>query len=308
MRKSTYIAFSLLLVTMAGCTKKEITQVGDPAAGAQIKVIHVAPGVPALNVIVNGTKISPVLTSTVTDNSIPISIASGVTYLGVFPGNNYASVTAGATDIKIETATPVPALKSAQTLAPATPVGTVNQPTVAGGAYSVFVMGIPGAATNGLTTKIVEDKFPAAVANKAYVRFANMVPNGAAVDLVGTYTPTGGTATAKTITTATTYGNITDFVAVDVNAVNTTGYVFQMKQAGTTTNFGTSLGSTTTPTQLTPGRYYTIMGRGLAADVVTTSGITLKASARPVPPSASPDVKAPEIYFNAPGLTFYTNK
>ena len=308
MRKSTYIAFGLLLASMAGCTKKEITQVGDAATAAQIKLIHVAPGVPAVNVSVNDVKISPVLTSSVTDNTIPISIASGVAYTSVFPGNNYASVASGSTTISVSTATPTPLLKSAQTVAPGVVVGNITQPTTDGAAYSVFVMGIPGGATNTLTTKIVEDKFPAVVAGKAFVRFANMVPNGQPVDLIGTYTPTGGTATPKTIATTTAYSNVTDFVAVDVNAINTTGYIFQMKLAGTATNFGGALGTATTPIQLTPGRYYTVVGRGLAADVVLGNGITLKATARPVPPSTSPDVKAPEIYFNAPGLTFYTNK
>lgn len=305
MKKTIYIAFGLLLATVAGCKKNSINQLSDTAKGAQIKFVHVAPGVPALNGLVNNTKISLTQSVSVTDAGIPISIATGYTYLGVFPSANYSAVASGNSNITVQTATPVPLLKSPQTVAPATTVGNITQATVDGGAYSVFTYGLPGSTTTPLTTRVVEDKFPANDKTKAFVRFANMVPNGGAYDLTGTYTPTGGTATTKTITTGTAYSNLTDFVAVDVNTVSTTGYIFQMKTAGTTVNFGTALGTTTTPTQLTPGRYYTIIGRGLAVDyTVPGTSILLKASARPTVPAST----LPEIYFNAPGLTLYTNK
>ncbi|MBD1392900.1 DUF4397 domain-containing protein [Mucilaginibacter glaciei] len=305
MKKTIYIAFGLLLATVAGCKKNSINQISDMVSGAQIKFIHVAPGVPALNGFANNTKLSLTQSVSVTDNGIPISIATGYTYLGVFPASNYSSVASGSTAIRVDAATPIPALKSAQIVAPAASLGSVTQATVDGGAYSVFTIGLPGSTTAPLTNKVVEDKFPAAAKGKAYIRFANMVPNGGAYDLVGTYTPTGGTAVTATISTGTTYTNLTDFIAVDVNAISTTGYIFQMKLGGTATNFGTALGTSTTPTQLTPGRYYTVIGRGLAADYpVPGTSIILRSTARPTVPAST----LPEIYFNAAGLTLYTNK
>lgn len=305
MKKIFYIAACLSALAVTSCKKTVLKQISNPATGVQIKLIHAAPGVPALDAFVNGIQITPTVTASVTDNSLPTSITTGYSYLGVFPGSNYTVVASGSTSIKIVTSTPVPALVSAQTTAPATVVGTITQATTDNQAYSVFTIGLPKATTNGLTTIIVQDKFPDAVSGKAYIRLAQLIPNGAAVDLQGTYTPTGGTATTKTLITNVSYAKVSDFIAVDVNALSSTSYTFQMYLTGTTTKLGTVSSSIA----LTPGRYYTIIGRGLAADyVVPGAGITLKASTRPTLPTTDPTTKYPEIYFNPAGLTYYTNK
>jgi hypothetical protein len=304
MKKIIYMACGLLLI-MAGCTKTKITQQGNVTTGAQIKLIHAAPGVPAIDGFINDSKVSATTTYSVTDNQIVTAITTGFGYLSVFPANNYLSVLPGSTSIKFTAATPVPVLKSAQTVAPATVIGEATQATTAGSAYSAFLMGLPGGTGNGLTVKVVEDKFPAPIANKAFVRFAHMVPNGAPVDLYGTYTLTGGTATTQSAITNVTYGTVTDFVPVDVNPTSTTNYKFQMGLNGSATMFGTI----TADIPLAPGRYYTIIGRGLAADyTVPGTSILLKASDRPKLPTTDPTTRLPEIYFNSPGITYYTNK
>jgi hypothetical protein len=304
MKRTTFIAFGLLLI-MAGCTKNNITQLGDITTGTQIKLIHAAPGVPALDGFVNSKKVSATTVYSVTDNGIVTSLTTGFPYLSVFPGSNYLSVASGTTSVQFVASTPVPALISEQSIPVSTVIGNISQPTVDGSAYSVFAMGLPGSATTALTAKIVEDKFPAPVANKAFIRFAHMIPNGAALDLAVTYTLTGGTATTQTITTATTYSNVTDFIPVDVNSSSTTNFVFQMYLAGTTTKFGT----VTAAIPVAPGRYYTLVGRGLASDyAVPGTTIVLKATARPTLPVTDPATKFPEIYFNPAGLTYYTNK
>jgi len=304
MKRTIFIAFGLLLI-MAGCTKNNITQLGDTVKGAQIKLIHAAPGVPALDGFVNSQKVSALTIYPVTDNGIVTSITTGFAYLSVFPGSNYLNVPSGNTSIEFTASTPAPRLISPQTIPVSAVVGNITQATADGSAYSVFAMGLPGSATTGLTAKIVEDKFPEPVANKAYIRFAHMIPNGGALDLSVTYTLTGGTATTKTVTTATTYSNVTDFIPVDVNSSSTTNFVFQMYLAGTAIKFGT----VTAAIPVAPGRYYTLVGRGLASDyAVPGTGITLKASARPTLPVTDPATKLPEIYFNPAGLTYYTNK
>ncbi len=306
MKKIFYLIACVFGITITSCKKTVLKQISDPATGVQIKFIHAAPGVPALDAFVNSIQITPTVNASLTDNALPTSVITGYSYLGVFPASNYAVVVSGNTSIKVAASTPKPALISKQTIAPATTVGSITQNTVDGSAYSVFTIGLPGAATNGLTTKIIEDKFPDAASGKAYIRLAQLIPNSAAaIDLQGTYTPTGAAATTKTILTNLSYPAVSDFVAVDVNPISTTAYTFQMYLTGTTTKLGTVSASLA----LAPGRYYTIIGRGLAADyVVPGTGITLKTSTRPTLPVTDPTTKYPEIYFNPAGLTFYTNK
>ena len=313
MKKILYIAAGVIAIAITGCTKNVITQTSKPAMGIQLRFFHAAPGVPALDAFVNGVQVTPVGTVSVTDNQAPTSIVTGSTYLNVFPGNNYSVSAFGNTTIKIATSTPVPALVSTQTVLPATVIKTFTQTTADGEAYSFITSGLPGSATTPLTTFLIKDVFPDATPGKAYIRLAHMIPNGGAVDLTGTYTPTGGAVTTVTVLTNKTYGTVTDFVPVDVNPISTTAYTFQAVLTGTTTKLGTSIVTTgnitVVPMPLTPGRYYTIILRGLAADYqVPGVNITLKATARPTLPTTDPTTRFPEIYFNIPGLTYYTNK
>lgn len=305
MKKLYYILICFFALPTMSCKKTVLTQLSIPAAGVQLKFFHAAPGTPALDAIVNGIQITPTVNASLTDNALPTSVVTGYSYLGVFPASNYAVVTSGNTTIKIAASTPVPALVSKQTVSPATIIGNITQSTVDGSAYSIFTIGLPGSSTAGLTSIIVPDKFPAVVAGKAYIRLAQLIPNGTAVDIQGTYTPTNSTAVTKTIISNISYPNVTDFVAVDMNTVSTTSYTFQLYLAGTTTKLGTVSAATV----LTPGRFYTIIGRGLATDyIVPGAGITLKASTRPTLPTTDPTTKFPEIYFNPAGIIFYTNK
>lgn len=315
MKKILYTLTGLILIGITACKKTVLTQAGDATPGVSIKFLHTAPGTPAIDAYVNGVKITPQASVSVTNNTVVTSITTGAiynytgsvaSYQGLFPGSNYAAVPSGSTLVKVQTSTPVPALTSAQTSAPGAVIGMVTQSTMNGSAYSVFTLGLPGSATSPLGIKVVPDVFPDAVTGKAYVRLAYMIPNGAAVDMTATTTLTGTTAAVtKTITTNTGYSNVTDFVAVDVNAVSLTNYTFQLLLTGTTTKLGT----VSSAISLAPGRFYTIIGRGLAADyVVPGAGITLKASTRPTLPVSDPTTKFPEIYFNPPGITSYTNK
>jgi hypothetical protein len=305
MKKIYYLTACLFALAITGCKKTVLKQISDTATGVQIKFFHAAPGVPALDAFINGIQVTPTVNLSVTDNALPTSVVTGYSYLGVFPGSNYSVIASGTTNVKISTSTPVPAFISPQTVAPGTTIGTLTQNTTDNQAYSVFAIGLPKAATNGLTALIVQDKFPEVASGKAYIRLAYLIPNGAAVDLAGTYTPTGGIATTNTFITTTRYGTVTDFIPVPVNSLSSTSYTFQLFLTGSTTKLGTVSASIS----LTPGRFYTIIGRGLAADyVVPGTSITLKATSRPTLPTTDPATKFPEIYFNPAGITFYTNK
>ncbi len=304
MKKIIYLSACVLALAAASCKKGAITQLSNPAAGVQVKFIHVAPGTPGLDGFINNVKLTPLTNVSVTDNLLPTSIVTGYTYLNVFPGSNYAVTASGSTAIKVVASTPVPALVSAQTSIPGATIGSATQATTDGLAYSVFAIGLQGSATAPLTMKVIQDVFPDPVSGMAYVRIANFIPNGLALDFTGTYTPTGGVATTVPITTAIAYPSLTAFIAVNVNALSTTSYSFQAYNTGTTTKVGGAVS-----VSLTPGRYYTVMARGLYADYpVPGTSITLKATARPTLPTTDPTTHYPEIYFNIPGLTFYTNK
>ncbi|QQL49227.1 DUF4397 domain-containing protein [Mucilaginibacter ginkgonis] len=310
MKKTKYIFLGLLALSAVACKKSVITQFGDVKTGTNLKFVQTAPGLPAVDGYVNGTKITPSQSLSVTDNSLTTSITTGIiynytgsttTYLGLFPGSNYAVVGSGATAIKVVTTTNVPALATAQTSAPGTTIGSVTQNTSDDSYYTIFTLGLPGSATAPVGIKVIEDKFTQTDGTKAYVRFANMIPNAtSALDLASTVTLTGASAaTTTTFATNVAYGSASDFIAVPVNSSGLSSYTFQAYATATTTK----VGAVSSTVSLAPGRYYTIIGRGLAADyAVPGTTITLKASARPATSTL------PEIYFAPAQLVFYTNK
>ena len=314
MKKTFYILTCLLLIAIAGCKKYSITQLGDPATGAQLRFVQAIPGLPAVDEYVNDKKISPQQSLGLTDNSKPTSVTTGIAYPaafntaiqygGLYPGGtsvNYAAVATGNASIKIATSTPVPVLVSSQTAAPNSTVVSLSQSLAERGTYTLFTIGYP----DNPSSLFVEDKFPVGDPAKIYVRFGNFIPNSPALDVTGVYTASG-TATATTLTPFTNIAanNLTEFIPIDANAVGTTGYTFQLYLAGTTTKVGT----VTKAINMAPGRYYTIMANGLYSDyVVGSTGITLKATARPTKPT-DPNSLLPEIYFNPPGISYFTTK
>jgi hypothetical protein len=310
MKNIIYTTLCLLCVTFAACDKNELSQISTPASGAKIKLIHAAPGLPAIDGFVNNVKITPLISTSVTDNGRSTTILSGTVfanivdvnqYKGVFPvSNDYSLFAAGNSTVKLVTSTPNPALVSPQTAAPGITVASVTQNFDEGKSYSYFVAGLPGAVTGILT----EDKFAMTpAANKVFIRFANMIPNAAgALDLNANYTLTGGTATKVLPISNVAFGKVSDYVAIDANTVSSTSYTFQVSINGTTTN----VGAVSSAYIFTPGRYYTLLAKGLAIDYsVPGTGITLKASARP---NNAIDNKNPEIYYNPPGVVFIVNK
>jgi len=312
MKKIFYTSVCLLAIALGSCKKNIIVQTSTPATGAQLKFVQGVPGLPAVDEYVNNVKISPVQNLGVTDNSRATSVVTGIAYpsafntavqyTAMFPGGsstNYAAVPSGSVSIKVTASTPLPALVSAQTLTPGASVSNLTQTLNERGTYTLFTMGYP----NSIVSKFVEDKFTATDTTKAYIRFANLIPNNAAaLDLKGTYTI--GTATTVTAFSAVPYGTVTDFIPVPVASLGLTGYVFTLYNTGTTTAVGAAAKSIS----LGANRYYTIVANGLGADyVVGTTGITLKATARPTAPS-NPSSLLPEIYFNPPGISYYTSK
>lgn len=311
MKKIIYISCCLLTFAMGSCKKNTITQISTVATGAQLKFVQAVPGIPAVDEFVNGVKISPQQNLGVTDNSRATSVVTGIAYpsafntsiqyAAMFPGagsTNYAAVPSGSTVIKITTTSPIPALVSPQTLSPNITIATITQALIERAPYTLFTMGYP----DKITSLFVQDKFNGTDTTKAYVRFANLIPNSTSLDVKGTYTLLG-TTTAVTVISFTNiaYGTVTDFAPVTVSSTISTGYVFALVQTGT----ATAVGATAKSISLGANRYYTIVANGLAADyAVPGTTITLKASARPTVPASL----LPEIYFNPPGISYYISR
>lgn len=305
MKKIFYISACLFALALSGCDKSQVKQLGDYATGVQLKFFHAAPGTPGLDAYVNGVQVTPTQSVSVTDNLLPGAILTGYVYTGNFPGSNYMIANSGSTAIKVVASTPIPALVSAQTAAPGTVITNVTQTTADGEAYSIITSGLPGSAIAPITSFITKDVFPASVAGNTYVRLAQMIPNAiSAVDITASYIPTGTTtAVVTTPIVAGVYGSYSGFVALPINPLLTTTYTFQAYLTGTTTKLGASAA-----VALTVGRNYTLVLKGLAADyAVPGTSIILRATARPAAVT-DPTRLYPEIYFNAPGLTYYTNK
>jgi hypothetical protein len=291
--------FCFLSALFVACDKNQISTPTTVAEGARVKFIHASAGVPALDYYLNNIKLSPQLSTSLTDNGVLTTTNSGISYLSTFPSNEYAVVTPGNAGLKIVTSTPLPTLVSPQTVAFNTSLNTQTLNLANAKNYSVFTAGYP----DNFETIVYEDEFNGTATDMAYVRFIHLSPNAPALDLALKYTPVGGVLTEITPFKNIAYKGNSGFVGVPA-AVTSTGYNFQTKLAGTATTLGAMIPSATTLTNLTPGRYYTIYARGLNADyTVVSKGITLKAVARP-----STAVTQPEIYYNPYGLTFYTNK
>jgi len=309
MKKIFYITITacLFAIAISGCKKPTTLQIYN-TGGMRIKFFHAAPGVPALDAYVNGVQITPTISQSVTDNGATTTstITTGYYYKSGFPGSTYAVVPSGSVNIKVVASQPVPALLSPQTIIPGTVVSNNTINTVDSSAYSIITTGLPGSTTSPLTSLVVKDVFPAPATGMSYIRFANLIPNIAnTVYATASYTATGNTAaTVTTPITGVAYGTVSSFVAVPVNAVSTTTYVYQTYNTGTNTTI-----ASTASIVMTAGRYYTLVLYGLTADYsVPGTSITLKATARPTTPAADPTIHYPEIYFNVPGLTYYTNK
>jgi len=307
MKKIIYTTVCLFAVAISSCKKPTTLQVYN-TGGMRVKFFHAAPGVPALDAYVNGVQITPTITQSVTDNGAltTSNIVTGYYYKSGFPGSTYAVVPSGSVNVKIVASQPVPALLSPQTINPGTVVGNNTITTTDTSAYSFITIGLPGSTTSPLTTLVVNDVFPAPAPGMSYIRFANLIPNIAnTVYATASYTATGNTSpTVTTPITGVAYGTVSSFVAVPVNAVSTTSYVYQTYNTGTNTTIASTASIT-----MTAGRYYTLVLYGLAADyAVPGTNITLKATARPTTPATDPTIHYPEIYFNVPGLTYYTNK
>jgi len=122
---------------------------------AQVMIVHASPDAPAVDINVNGSKVT----------SSPLTFPSSSGYLSI-------NVSNGNPDIKIQ-------VTNSTTIIP---IPASALPTlVAGKKYTLFVNGLLGNGT--LDFKVVEDNF-VADSLKPIIRFAHMSPDAPAVDIL----------------------------------------------------------------------------------------------------------------------------
>lgn len=186
-------AFSITCLFLAGllaggCNDKfNFTKDVQPVTGAQVRFIHAAPDAPAIDVYVNDQRLSGAAVTTANPTGSLLYASSSV-----FPASDYSSIPAGATKVKVVTATG----------------GTVASPLLAadlmaeaGKRYSFFATGL--APTYSLLA--VPDEIPALNGNNIFVRVINLVPNSTDVTL---------TYDGKDIVTSIAPGKASAFVIV----------------------------------------------------------------------------------------------
>ncbi len=228
-----------LLLGSCGDESSFLTQVA-PAEGAKVKFIHAAPDAPGVAIFVNDKKVSGVLTVAPTTPGV-------ITYGGVFPATDYAVLPSGAAKVKVTT----PSAGDATLLS-----GDVNLES--GKNYTVIATGL----APSYAPFVIQDNFPEISGNKVYFRLINLVANSTDAELNIGGTPAitgikpregGDKFLAVDLPNYTTPVTLTVVIKVNGNATATT--------AGAVTNTFTTL----TYTNVTPGRVYSLVTRGLLA-------------------------------------------
>lgn len=164
------------------------------AKGARIKFVYAAPGGPGVNFFVNDIKV------TSGGINLPLSFFSS------FPATDYSVIPGGSVNVKVKGL-----VNNVETLLLETTLNLTDE-----NYYSFIVTGI---APN-YTTMLVNDNVAQPNDGQARIRFVNLIPNSANIDLITTVAPTGAAP-------GTLFSNIA-FKGGDTN--------FSLLGLGTTTN------------------------------------------------------------------------
>ncbi|MFZ1529299.1 MAG: DUF4397 domain-containing protein [Ferruginibacter sp.] len=235
MTKFTKITGSLMLVLAAAaflsCSKDDDT---NNAQTAKVSATHASPGSPAVDIYVDGAK--------VTTAQLAFPSTTGTT------GNPYLTVNAGTRNIKVS------------------PNGTLNVinadlAVAANGVYSIFAYDTLGSGTT-LKALVLGDNLAAPAAGKAHIRFLHLSPDAPNVDLE--LLKTG--AAPINLTNIPYVGPSPNATALSAfTPVDAGSYTINVKPAGTST---VVLNPTLT---FAEGKIYTIYARGLLANGVGTA-------------------------------------
>jgi hypothetical protein len=220
----------LALGILSSCDKND----DEITATAKLSATHASPGSPAVDIYVDGAKV------TTTQLSYP-----GTTGVA---GNPYLDVNAGVRNIKVS------------------PNGTLNVIDAnlsldANKVYSVFAYDVLGTGTS-LKALLLTDDLTAPAAGKAHIRFIHLAPGAPAVDI----------ELAKTGSASINLTNI-PYVGASPNAavlsaftpVDAGAYTVNVRATGTTAVVLSA------PLTFAAGKIYTVYARGLITNGIGTT-------------------------------------
>jgi len=213
---TTKIALSLLTITIIfSACKKDWNN--DPIEAAGIGYVHASPGTAALDFVLDNQKIG---SFTYTNDRGYYAAYPGTRLVGVAKKDSLKYLTSGSAILK------------------------------SGSFYSVFVVD----TLKSTKLLLVEDDLKAPDAEKAKVRFINLSPGSAALDLA-----VEGSTTA--LFTGKAFKEYTAFTSIDPAE----SYNFQVKDAGSAT-----VKATLPAVKIEKGKIYTIWAKGLSSTTDST--------------------------------------
>ncbi|UKT62283.1 DUF4397 domain-containing protein [Pedobacter mucosus] len=220
---TTKIILSLLAITLTISACKKDFNGGDPIEAAGIGFVHASPGTGALDFILDNQKIN---SFTYTKDLGYYAAYPGTRLVGVAKKDSLKYLTSGTSILK------------------------------SGLFYSVFVVD----TLKSTKLLVVEDDLKAPETDKAKVRFINLSPGSAALDLaiVGKDAP---------LFTAKAFKEFTPFTTIDPSD----SYSFQVKETGST-----EVKVTLPAIKIEKGKIYTIWAKGLKSTTDSTKfGLTI---------------------------------
>lgn len=240
MKQYMSLAGLLCVAMLSACEKNAVQELAESTPAARIKFFNFGVGAPGVNFYANDTKMSAITSATGVEST------TGTIYGGVSAGGLYSTIVPGQYTLRGRIAA-----ATDKDLA----ISNLAAPIADGKFYSYYLSGFYSTATKTVDAFVVEDAFPAATPDVAYVRFVNAISNSSPMVLSVKHS-TSGAVTA--IGAATAYKGAGVFTAVP-NGV----YTLTTRVTGASTD-----AITRADVSLSRGRVYTIGARG---DMTVTS-------------------------------------
>ena len=231
----------VLALPLASCEKNAVQDITGPVAASRIKFYNFGVNAPAVNFYANDAKLTAISSTSGNEST------SGVAYGSVGSGGFYSAIAPGSYTL------------SGKIAAAADKDVAISQLTTTiadGKSYSFYQSGFYDAASKKSDGFIVEDSFsPTIDYSVATVRFVNAIANSSPMTLYAKNTTTGVEQAVGGAVSYKSAGAFTDLPG----AV----YDLSTRVAGSSTN-----AIVRTAVSFSPGRVYTISGRG---DMTVTS-------------------------------------
>lgn len=144
---------STMLFSVSSCSDDD-DDVATPAGNGRVMIVHSSPDAPAVDLLIDGTKL----------NSAGVNFTDNTSYISAAAGTRVLKVNVAGTS---------------------TTVLQASLPVVSGKNYSVFAID----SVSKLSGLVVEDDLAAPASGKAHVRFIHLSPDAPAVDVAVTGGP-----------------------------------------------------------------------------------------------------------------------